>query len=213
MKLTTDLEKAEIHEGQNASRIESDRVELETLRLLVTAFEGNWREADLRLSGVQVPASFSHQIRKVHELRRRHDEFSLKFAALSTAEPAAKEKQEALLRTLDRIKNKRYAALGQIRADVSRKVRSLEWAVERAQSETNRIRNEIESARTRCERARTLLAALDEAREAEKRKAIEELAAQLRDSGYPDDVFSPHPSAFAVVETLKRTGLIGRDRK
>ena len=42
--------KAEIHERQTGSRIESDRVELETLRLLVKAFEGNWREADLRLS-------------------------------------------------------------------------------------------------------------------------------------------------------------------
>ena len=91
LKLTADMEKAEIRERPNATRIESNRIELEALRLLVKAFEGNWREADLRFSEAQSPASFSHEIRKVHDFRRRYNEFSLKYAALSADEPALKE--------------------------------------------------------------------------------------------------------------------------
>lgn len=211
--LTADRDRLEADRLRNESTIERDRREMETIKPLLQAFKDDWRNADLRLLDMSCPDWVRKRVGECQELRQRYDEFSLKLAKVLELESTGSEERTKLYSTLLRISNKRYAKLGMLRKDISDRFRSGEQSVERLSSLINQVRSNIDWERKRIEDARCLITAYDPHREKAEETALEAHEAQLREFGYPDEIFSPRPSAFEVIETLKRTGQIGARRK
>jgi predicted nucleic acid-binding Zn-ribbon protein len=210
-KLMTSLQELQEKKAGLEKEDDSNRRELECLKGLLAAFNGDWRNADLRLSTLPGAERFNTQLRKFEELRTRYNDFSRKLSDVSVAadDPAAEEQRKQLNGTLKRVTNKRLARLGELRKDLSDKVYRIKSSLHNPDSSISSIRSSIETAQRRLKEAKDRVSSHDPSREALEQDELNKMAANFRDAGYSDEALGLDPSAFAVIETLQRTRIVG----
>lgn len=208
LQLTADLERAE---ARRSGRPKIPDEEMTLLTGLLRAFEGDWQNADLRLSELPGSQRLEKDLKGLAASRRYCVRIAQELALSSEKDDHSEAARNKLQRSLVLSENKRRNRLVQIR-------KRLREPIERIKDEEFHIASlcqKITRKQADLEKARALLAGIDPAKETLLRAGLAERRAKLRDQQcYSDEVLDAHqPRAFSVVATLNRTGRIGVARQ